>query len=511
MRVLILLIGMAVVVYVRIAVKLASMKKNDDIKNAASSFSHRQTPASGNSKKLHSKIATKGVTQKGTNRTQNTKPSARLTSASSVQNATMETRRTPIQGEVSYTQSSAIAKSAPESPLTNTIASSLENTTFCFMSQDRIIKTAKSFARAFPDRFDRNWIIPPDSDPLGVYEGTNHTNAGILYVKNFKAASTTTAGAAFRMAYQVSEDVNVQRIPKRDKPAWVKAHHTRGNHYSNRYPKKSFLFTSVREPSSRAMSRIFYTSITQKGEKPTDENILSKLRWNQLQFGAVSHMGGGYQVRYVSMHKTLPTSWLPERPDDVYDPAGVHASVAQIFQDYDFILVAERLDESLVTMALLLGIDVQDVLVQSAKVGASSKYLYFTVNKKKAMRESCMPYVKTFVSPVVQDHLDSVEWHAKNYGDFLLHAAANLSLDMTMDRIGRTRVNTALQEYRRLSQKAKQQCSNETIYHCAEDGTPQRHLSKPNCYEDDSGCGYPCVDRMLLLEGAKSTSTNFHS
>ena len=38
---------------------------------------------------------------------------------------------------------------------------------------------------------------------------------------------------------------------------------------------------------------------------------------------------------------------------------------------------------------------------------------------------------KAHTSPVVREYLESDEWQALNYGDFLLYAAANRSLDLT--------------------------------------------------------------------------------
>jgi hypothetical protein len=365
------------------------------------------------------------------------------------------------------------------------------DTSFC-LSTACISKEAEILARAFPDRANHTWIINDNREiDLGNY---NYSSRGILYVKNFKAASSTAAGAALRIAYQHGDGKNNNQTTQ---PAWVRCHHARGHNYATRDPQRSFLFTSVRDPAARALSRIFYTSITRFGETPSDKNLLSKLRWNHAQFGAVSHHGGGYQVRYVSMQKDLASSWSSDNKTIVSNPHQVESTVRQIFQDYDFILVAERLDESLVAMALVMGLPIADVLVQPAKVLLGNKYLYYRSRKNK---EICKRPVSAFRSPAVAAHLTSDEWYAKNYGDYLLHAAANHSLDRTIHRLGRPRVARALQEYQRLQRKAQVVCANQTISHCSDDGIPQRDLTKDNCYSDDSGCGYPCIDKMLLDE-----------
>lgn len=360
-----------------------------------------------------------------------------------------------------------------------------------------IAQTAARLARAYPDKTNRSaWIITPQDDYNPQDQG--YECAGIIYVKNFKAASSTAAGIALRIAYQHGGE-------RKKDHAWVKFSHVRGFKYAGRDPARSVLFTSLRDPAARAISRIFYTSITQKGERPTDENLLQKLRWNHRQYGAVSHEGGGYQVRYVSMIKELNTSWAPEEPNYVVDPQQIERNVREIIHAYDFIMVAERMDESIVVLALILGLDLSDVLVMDAKQNMGKEYLYFSNHDHKSQKlvETCRLSVRAFCSAAVQSHLESMEWFSKNYGDYLLHAAALQSLDLTIERLGRPRFQKALQEYRQLKLMAKERCSNETVGHCSAEGMVQRDLSSLNCYSDDSGCGYPCIDQMLA-EQAKN-------
>jgi hypothetical protein len=375
------------------------------------------------------------------------------------------------------------------------------------LTRDCIHRTAARLARTFPDKTNRSaWIIHNNNaNNSHQKSSTNYTCAGIIYVKNFKAASSTAAGIALRIAYRHHPR---QQQDQQQDHAWVKFSHVRGFKYAQRDPERSILFSSLRDPAARAISRIFYTSITQKGERPTDENLLQKLRWNHRQYGAVSHQGGGYQVRYCSMHQELNTSWAPDQPDQVVNPAQVERNVDEILRAYDFIMVAERMDESVVALALLLGLDLGDVLVmdvkQNTRTGttghaANGDYLYFSRHDPKThtMVETCRKSVPAVRSPAVQAHLESTEWYAKNYGDYLLHAAALQSLDRTIVRLGPARFHTALTDYRRLKTLAKEVCTNETISHCSSTGQVQRDLSAQNCYSDDSGCGYACIDLIL--------------
>jgi hypothetical protein len=213
------------------------------------------------------------------------------------------------------------------------------------------------------------------------------------------------------------------------------------------------------------------------------------------------------------MIKHLPPSWDPHRPNEVVNPRQVEQNVMDLLLAYDFVMVSERMDESVVAFAMLFNLSLSDVLVMNAKqnsnkdaITSASKrddYLYFSWwdPKNKQSKEVCKLSVPSKRSLAVQAHLQSTEWMAKNYGDYLLQAAANQSLDRTIvETLGRDRFRETLQRYQRLKSKATTRCTNETFSHCSPTGEIQRDLSAQNCYADDSGCGYPCIDRMLLAE-----------
>jgi hypothetical protein len=72
-------------------------------------------------------------------------------------------------------------------------------------------------------------------------------------------------------------------------------------------------------------------------------------------------------------------TWFPQNPDKVVKAWHVQVNVKQVLQDYDFILISERMDESLVAMTMVMGIPVEDVLVSPSNVAASN-YYYHTQN-----------------------------------------------------------------------------------------------------------------------------------
>jgi hypothetical protein len=76
--------------------------------------------------------------------------------------------------------------------------------------------------------------------------------------------------------------------------------------------------------------------------------------------------------------------------------------------------------------------------------------------------------------------LESDEWRAKNYGDYLLHAAAIKSLGFTIDQvIGRSVFEKALQEYRQWKQEVSKECHYglEVFLPCSPSGEAQVELA----------------------------------
>jgi len=113
--------------------------------------------------------------------------------------------------------------------------------------------------------------------------------SGLLYVKVPKAASSTVASI-------------VRRIVERNECKDYKNDHLPSARRYRRRARRSFLLGSVRDPSRRALSRVYWTQVTQQGQAPTDENVLKWLsRTTDGQYGATSKGQGGFQLNYLSM------------------------------------------------------------------------------------------------------------------------------------------------------------------------------------------------------------------
>ena len=347
-----------------------------------------------------------------------------------------------------------------------------------------IQKTSTSLARVFLPRDIDFWCTKSGYKRLEKtqkYPGPNshlfESPKGLLYVKVPKAASSTMAGVIDRIAY------NHGNCDFQDKHVMQGADY----YYSNRDRNASFLLGSIRDPGPRAISRIFFQQVSQEFQEPNDENVLKWLNDTERAQGTVSSGKGGFQLQYMSLdniNRWSAFDW--NHNTTVKNPEKVEQNVRRVIEQYDFIVVVERIDESLVVLQMLLGIDVGDLLTLDSKVQGS--YYYTTTN-------GCVRLVKSHVSPNVKEYLLSDVWYAQNYGDYLLHAAASASLDRTIEALGRDRVERGLVEYRRLKKMANEKCASKAIYACSADGVEER--DKMNCYKGDHGCGYSCINEML--------------
>jgi hypothetical protein len=267
-----------------------------------------------------------------------------------------------------------------------------------------------------------------------------------------------------------------------------------GKLFGKRDRKKSFLFSTIRDPAKRALSRVFFSQVSIEGKEPTDENMLKWLKGTSHQFGAVSPGLGGFQLAYVTMKPPEKFSvWDPDSPTEVSNPDIVHTTVRQVMQDYDFMIVIERYDECLIAMQLMLGLEMSDLLFLSSKTAGS--YIVYRGGDK------CIKLKPAIVSPAVSEYISSKEWYAKSYGDYLLLEAASQSLDLTIEAFGRKRFDKALQTFKALKQRAEEQCAAKAVFPCSPEGELQKEEAKSNCYGvPDEGCGYPCLDNVTIVD-----------
>jgi len=162
----------------------------------------------------------------------------------------------------------------------------------------------------------------------------------------------------------------------------------------------------------------------------------------------------------------------------------------EILNNYDFLGIVERFDESLVALRLLLGLDAGDILYVSAKKSGGYHHQYgrcFKIPKSKTNYWNTAKKEKYFTS---------YNWTNKITPLNEFYDAVNKSLDLTIQRIGRDKFGKALKEHLDLISLADKVCSSKAIFPCTDDGIDQLNTSMNDCFYKDHGCGYKCLDEL---------------
>ena len=324
-----------------------------------------------------------------------------------------------------------------------------------------------NLVRAFP-RLDRDFPCFPAErnwDNLRVQQSPTHR--GFLYVKARKAGSSTIAGVAIRIARAMAQQRNLS----------TPVCHVRFNHpmahkldYSKRDKKHSFLFSILREPTSRFVSEFFHFGLSRNFVQPTDDNIKAYMWETKPSIN-------NYYLRWLSVNK--PFNYKSDNRD-------ISSFVESIINEYDFLGISERLDESLVALQMVLNLTTSDILYLSAKKrGGWDDGVY---------RQQCYYIPHSFISSTMKHYFQhSEEWYNFTVGDNLLYRAVNASLDRTIESLGLKEFNANLETYRRALKKADILCRQNVTFPCSSGGKVN---VENDCLVWDSACGMDCLDRV---------------
>ena len=328
----------------------------------------------------------------------------------------------------------------------------------CF-SDTCIEAQASILARVWTPHPRRKWCLPSTEDKNSETMGGNVTT-GLWLIKVPKSASSTVAGLVLRIAerrrcsvrWQHAKAVNVLSVP-----------HNRS---------QTFRIAPIRHPHARTLSSVYYHSVSLRarplngGNKPADAHIIRQL--DRVENDYISDYTRG----------TSGTGDLDPRQ-----------TVHEILYQYDFLLVVEDMEASLVVFAWLADLSLSDVLIMSSKSSGS----WYATGKK------CVPLIPPQVTPAVEEY-----WKTKgltrHYTDRLLHAAARQSLQRTIERgMGRAMFTERLRAFRELQAAVQDLCAvtmNESAP-CSPMGVYQPEKAKEACYVRDFGCGHRCVDEAV--------------
>lgn len=158
-------------------------------------------------------------------------------------------------------------------------------------------------------------------------------------------------------------------------------------------------------------------------------------------------------------------------------------------ENFDFVAVMERLDESLVVLRLLPNLELSDFLYAE---NISPFELHPTND------DTCVFQVKPYLSPGMEDFFAGNKWQDATKGDTVFYEAANRSPDLTIQSLGRERVAEQVRQYRRALRQAQLECgkrNNQALFPCTASGQRERNQS---CHFESIGCGHACLDNVKV-------------
>ncbi|GAX16834.1 hypothetical protein FisN_5Hh207 [Fistulifera solaris] len=314
-------------------------------------------------------------------------------------------------------------------------------------------------------KLSRVWSVHNlDAWCRNVPKTKNDSPTGLVLIKVPKSASSTLAGVVLRIQNRHNCTVHWQ--------------HKLAREYSwNGDDASAIRVAPIREPSSRAMSSVYFHYVsfhknTGGPRNPKDSFIIQKLRETKPDF-ILDYTADKELVANVTNGN--------DRLSEIYE------TIRRITTFYDFLFVVDRLDESLLVYSWLTKLPWTDLLTMPSKKNGS---WYLSGNR-------CVSLAGASLTPAIATFFESVEWKQTHAGDRLLYEVANRSLDRTIDElIGRPSFEKELFQFRDLRRQIENACQNETNFPCSQNGSPQLELAKTNCYVRDFGCGYPCIDRF---------------
>ena len=320
--------------------------------------------------------------------------------------------------------------------------------------------------------------FPPEHEGNVI---TSHpTSTGFFFMKLMKTGGSTAAGIHIRISRNVARRQQQQQLTQESRSQLQRMipycrgqwdHAWAYNMLKDRQRDKSFTWTLLRDPTRRVASQFFHFEVTREGTPATDESF-QKYLWEEYQTRDALYQ---YYVRLLSIERRKRRLFDEQVPE----------LIQQILSDYDFIGITERMEESAVALMMLLGLQIADVLYLDAK--SSGGYDDGSHDRK------CYLIQPSFVSPGMKQYFESSKWKRIIYWDQILYEAANASLDLTIEQLGRGAFNKNLALFRKAQAIAREKCLPREVFPCTFKGERNPHKS---CLWKDSGCGSDCLDEV---------------
>lgn len=303
--------------------------------------------------------------------------------------------------------------------------------------------------------------VKAEEDWISMRVHNSPAQDGFLYLKGFKTGSSTSSGINLRIARNVA-----LRKGEFDMCKCRFDHGMARERFHARHKDTSFLWTIIREPAHRVVSAFFHFRVSRNNVEPTDENY----------------------KRYISDPQNVEDHYLKSLyPYDVFNRT-IHNPIDvtnTIFNEYNFIGITERMDESAVAIMMLLNLKIGDILYLSSKKHGG-------YDDGGGM--GCKLIQPSFMTPTIQEFFNSHEWNELVKYDLMLYKAAYKSLDLTIESLGKEKFNENLKKFKEALKYAEEKCLESTIFPC-DHGYFHQH-NATDCLWNDSGCGTTCLDEV---------------
>ena len=338
---------------------------------------------------------------------------------------------------------------------------------------------------------------------------------GLLFVREKKVASSTLSGILLNIAMKrgnkqqqslVSNDNTNDNTNSKICPIRINHGSARYYDYKKRDKSQSYLISLLRHPTSRAISHYFFFVVNHQNVAPIDENFLKFLQSDDISNTYIkdlsvhrSHVESDLKFQLeLTRKKKMQGNYNNDNENENNNNENAENNflfVNEILQEYDFIGITERFNESMIVLKYLLGLDWSDILYVSARITYDSK---FVVDRKTTQ---CRYRIPTFVNPQIQYYLQSKHWlYYQQYYDLQLYYSISKSLDETIQNIipgGKDGMIHELQIYENLLEKAYEICGKDRVIYknqCNDEGVYIKDNSNGTCPIYGIGCWNECLN-----------------
>lgn len=387
----------------------------------------------------------------------------------------------------------------------------------------KLLKCASSTAVSVHLRLARNYYYRY-TNVYGSTATRNQTNRTALYEED-----TDTAATSNKQSFLALNNTNVSSLyySSDTDEDWeiCRTRHLHGSaqhyQYGNRDTTQSFLWSMVRQPVPRYLSEFFHFEVSRRNVSVdqmqsffqtgphSDQHTLSWLalspyaspynrRPQQQQQEWQRNRNHQYAQNYAvasttSRDDTATAELLKWSARQRQQRQRSTPIIQEIINQYNFLGVTERFDESMVVLAMILNRPLADVLYISAKTSGNYDDGEFG--------NRCIQIQHTYVPPKVQTFLEKdPEWLLYIEPEQELYRAVNRSLDLTIEALGASRVRVQLTRFRHAQQVVAQRCPTDSVVNipCTSQGERIPH-NETDCLQGDMGCGFECLDRVATM------------